>query len=154
MESSEQPQQPDQPGVEEPTSEQSPEATEGSPSESTEASPETASPSSDQAAESSEPSSESTPEPGPLAGTGSELESGTGGSGDHPAPAAMRDEAGELHSAGQSPAGTDAGEESPAGDASDVQDAGHALDPEAREELEAPNEPDQAETARPDLGTP
>lgn len=138
MEGSEQSQQQPE-GVEPDPTGRSPESTEGlSPS-----------PSSDQADESS---SESTP--GPLAGTSSELEPGIGGSADHPAPAVMRDESGALHSAGQSPAGTDAAEESPAGDTSDVQDAGHALDPEVREELDAVHEPDQAETARPDLGTP
>lgn len=91
-------------------------------------------------------------ESGPLAGTSSELEPGVGGTGDHPAPAAMRDESGDLHVAGEAPAGTAESNESPAGDSTDLQ-SGDVVDPEAREKLNAETEPEQVETDRPDIGT-
>jgi hypothetical protein len=88
-----------------------------------------------------------------LAGTASEQAPGVGGTGDHPAPAAViRPEDGQLHVAGEPPAGTVAGTAVPAGDAPDLQ-AGEVTDPEARERLNATKEPEQIETERPDLGT-
>lgn len=181
MEASEQHEStPEEPAAD-PTSERSPEATEGSPSESTQESGGDASSQSDQTDESAEPSAEAessapadspsepsseaadqaeadaapaeSEDPGLLAGTSSEQQPGVGGTGDHPAPAAMRDESGALHSAGRPPSGTVESEESPTGDATDLTDAGHAQSPEAREELDSVHEPDQVETDRPDLGT-
>lgn len=90
---------------------------------------------------------------GLFAGTESEVETGVGGTADHPAPAAMRDEAGGLHVAGEPPAGTVASGESPTGDQSDEQ-SGDVTDADARERLNAVCEPVQQPTARPDIGTP
>lgn len=93
-------------------------------------------------------------ESGPLVGTTSELQPGTGVGGSHPAPAVMRDPDGTVHSAGLPPAGNAAGEAAPVGDESDQASESGFLTPEAREELEAVHEPEQVETERPDLGTP
>lgn len=144
-----------------PTSERSSAATEGSSSESTPESRSDVSSRSDLTDESSEPSSGSsessseTETTGLLAGTGSETQPGVGGTGDHPAPAAVVDpETGELHSAGQPPAGNVASEQSPTGDLSDATDESHALSDKARAALNEVHEPDQVETDRPDIGTP
>lgn len=100
------------------------------------------------------PATETAAEPGVLAGTGSELAPGVGGTGDHPAPAVMVDPAtGFMRQHGESLINT-AGNQAPIGDLSDTTSADNALDPEARERLDAVTEPDQAETNRPDLGTP
>lgn len=88
-----------------------------------------------------------------LAGTGTEVEHGVGGGGEHPAPAAVVGDDGQLHQAGEPPAGTVASGQAPAGDPFDLQSGD--LSPEAQAALDAaPNEPEQAETDRPDLGTP
>lgn len=105
----------------------------------------------------SEPESEisSSPQPGSglVAGTGTELEPGTGGLGDHPAPAAMIGPDGALHVAGEPPAGNIAGSSSPVGDTSDL--ASGDLSPEAKAARDAaPSEHQQVETNRPDIGTP
>lgn len=95
-----------------------------------------------------------TEEPGILTGTGSELQPGVGGSGDHPAPAVVVDPAdGTQHVAGEPPAGTVAGGQAPQGDSSDLQSGGDVTDPEALERLNAVHEPEQIETDRPDIGT-
>lgn len=110
---------------------------------------------------SAEPSSESSPASssesseteGPLAGTTAEQEPGVGGTGDHPAPAVMRDpETGALHSAGEAPAGTAESGQPPASDTADLQ-AGDVTDEEARERLNAVIEPEPHPIERPDLGT-
>lgn len=77
---------------------------------------------------------------------------GVGGTGDHPAPAAMRDETGKLRVAGESPNVSFAGTEAGADLGEDI--ASGALDPEAREKLNAETEPEQVEVQRPDIGTP
>jgi hypothetical protein len=88
-----------------------------------------------------------------LAGTGTELEPGVGGSGTHPAPAVVRTDDGVLHQAGEPPAGTNAPMEAPVGDFGDRQSGD--LSPEAEAELDAaPHEPEQVETDRVDIGTP
>lgn len=100
-------------------------------------------------------SSESSDEPqgeGLLAGTASEQAPGVGGLGDHPAPAAIVGEDGQLHVAGEPPAGTIASGQAPVGDAADEQ-SGDVTDEEARERLNAVQEPEQIETDRPDIGT-
>lgn len=180
MEASEQHEStPEEPAAD-PTSERSPEATEGSPSESTQESGGDASSQSDQTDESAEPSAEAessapadspsepsseaadqaeadaapaeSEDPGLLAGTSSEQQPGVGGTGDHPAPASVVGEDGELHVAGEPPAGTSAGTQTPAGDTTDLQ-SGDVTDPEAREKLNAETEPEPIETDRPDIGT-
>lgn len=121
-------------------------------SESTDEAPSSEEPGSDSQSESSSESSESTGEEGPLVGTTTEQQPGVGGSGDHPAPAVMRDESGAVHSAGAGP--STAAETAPEGDSADATDESHALSPEAAEELNQVHEPDQVETDRPDIGTP
>lgn len=109
---------------------------------------------SDQADSSSE-SSEAAGQGGSLlAGTSSELEPGVGGTGDHPAPAAMLDPStGQLHQAGEPPSGGVAVGQAPAGDSTDLQSGD--LSPEAQAALDnAPHEPEQVEIDRPDIGTP
>lgn len=97
-------------------------------------------------------SAEPTEGEGLLAGTASERQPGVGGTGDHPAPAAMRDpETGRLRVAGEPETG--AGTAVPVGDSTDLQ-AGDVTDESARERLNAVTEPEQQETERPDLGTP
>ncbi len=90
-------------------------------------------------------------ERGTLPGTASEQAPGVGGTGDHPAPASMVDENGVLHVAGEPP--NAAAGQSPVGDSTDVQ-SGTDVDPEALAKLDAVTEPVQAETDRPDIGTP
>lgn len=97
-------------------------------------------------------SSEEVGTPGVLVGTTAEQEPGVGGIGDHPAPAAMVDpETGEVRVAGQPPHA--ASGVAPEGDAFDEQAGGDVTDEEAKEKLEAVQEPDQIETERPDIGT-
>lgn len=91
-------------------------------------------------------------EGGVLSGTASEQAPGVGGTGDHPAPAAMiNPEDGSLHVAGEPPNGSIAGSVAPAGE-SDLSDR-DVSDPEALEKLNAVQEPEQVETERPDIGT-
>ncbi len=88
-----------------------------------------------------------------FAGTGSEIENGVGGSADHPAPAAVLDEHGVLHVAGEPPAGNIASGQSPVGDLTDLQSGD--LSPEARAAMDnAPHEHPQVQIDRPDIGTP
>jgi hypothetical protein len=86
-----------------------------------------------------------------LPGTGSEQQPGVGGTGDHPAPASIVGEDGQLHQAGE-PVGV-ASSNAPEGDSTDLQSGD--LSPEAEAERDrADPEPDQVEIDRPDLGTP
>lgn len=146
-----------------------------SPSESTSESTPTASSPSELTDESSEPSSEPTPETSPtesetssdgqtdsspqaaeaglLAGTTAEVAPGVGGTGDHPAPAAVLNEDGSLHVAGEPPVGNIAPSQAPAGDSTDLPSGDVVTDPAAREKLNAETEPEPIETDRPDIGT-
>lgn len=87
-----------------------------------------------------------------LVGTSTELEHGTGGLGDHPAPAVMVDSDGSLHVAGEAPAGNVAGSSTPVGDTSELQSGD--LSPEAKARYDVVAEPVQVATDRPDIGTP
>jgi hypothetical protein len=96
-------------------------------------------------------SEEAVGSPGVLVGTTTEEAPGVGGIGDHPAPAAMVDpETGRVRVAGEPPHA--AASVAPAEDA-DVQAGGDVTDDEARERLNAVQEPEQVETERPDIGT-
>lgn len=106
----------------------------------------------DDSAESGDPEAADERE-GILAGTGSELAPGVGGDGDHPAPAAVLGDDGQLHVAGEPPAGTIAPSQAPVGDEPDVGSGDIVSDEEARERLNAVTEPEPYETERPDLGT-
>lgn len=95
---------------------------------------------------------EHTDEQGPLVGTASEQAPGVGGTGDHPAPAAMVDpETGNVRVAGSPP--DVASGVAPASDTTDLQ-SGDVTDAEAREKLNAETELEDVPTDRPDLGTP
>lgn len=86
-------------------------------------------------------------ESGLLVGTASEQAPGVGGVGDHPAPAAMVDpESGRVRVAGEPP-------HAASGVAPGEEEADAETDEEAREKLNAVQEPDQIETDRPDIGT-
>jgi hypothetical protein len=90
---------------------------------------------------------------GPLIGTDSERQPGTGAAGTHPAPAAMLTEDGVLRQHGEGPSSP--GNQVPAGDSSDEQ-SGSDVSPEAAAKLGAvvDSAEDQQETDRPDIGTP
>jgi hypothetical protein len=88
---------------------------------------------------------------GVLTGTATEQAPGVGGLGDHPAPAAMVDETGNVRVAGQPPHA--AAGVAPEGDTTDEQAGGDVTDEEAAEKLTAVQEPEQVETERPDIGT-
>lgn len=85
---------------------------------------------------------------GLLVGTGSEQAPGVGDA-SHPAPAAMVREDGLAHVAGESPVGT-----TPASSGYDPDDTpSGATTEEARERLNAVQEPEQHDIKRPDIGT-
>lgn len=147
-----------------PTSEPSLEVTPAPPAQSWFGSappPQVVSPPSVPMDESSESSSETTQEPSASANVTSsspppdspEPGVGTGGTGDHPAPAVMTGPDGELHVAGEPPAGNIAGTSSPFGDTSDLQSGDLSPEAEAARDA-APSEHEQIDTDRPDIGTP
>lgn len=80
-----------------------------------------------------------------LVGTGTERAPGTGGGGEHPAPAVMRDpNTGFMRQHGE--ALNTAGDQAPIGDSSDASDA--------EREPQGVVEPEQVDTDRLDIGTP
>lgn len=90
---------------------------------------------------------------GSLAGTGTELAAGTGGTGDHPAPAAMRNDAGDLVQHGEW--ATPGLGMAPTGDSSDQSAGDVSRETQARIAATVVDSADtQQDTDRPDIGTP